>query len=257
MRATTASFVSGVHLPGKARNSSCKLSAAISRYCRPSSVMPLMSCVMAPIIATASSAWKRPSVASERTKEAAFSRDLASSSGSRKLRMIPTPPAPRSSVSSNTSTWRTRATRALKALPRSSEAFGQSLMILRQAFMAPRLTPACWMLGLLEKSRARTSSVRTRMAPECVSRRSISGWRPLSFSMLRAQSTSSQHLSITSSAVAMLSSVLSFEFICAMASCMILFGSSILPKASSMAFSRNSLSSSESGLKFDGLVPSW
>mmetsp|Transcript_53969 Transcript_53969/g.167257 ORF Transcript_53969/g.167257 Transcript_53969/m.167257 type:complete len:235 (+) Transcript_53969:456-1160(+) len=219
--------------------------------------MPRRSNVTALINATASSAWKRPSAARDRTKEAAFSRDLASSSGSKKASMSRMPPAPLSRVSSKTAAWRTRATRALKALARSSEPLGQALTTPRRVFMAPRLTPASCILGLLQSSSARISSVRTRMGPSWLSSRSSSGCSPLSFSTFRAQSTSSQHLSRTSRAVAMPSSVRSWDVICAMASCMTLFGSSILPNASSIAFSRNSLSSSDMGLNFDGAVPSW
>mmetsp|Transcript_33151 Transcript_33151/g.45064 ORF Transcript_33151/g.45064 Transcript_33151/m.45064 type:complete len:256 (+) Transcript_33151:377-1144(+) len=232
-------------------------SVTTSRYCTPSSEMPRTSWEMALISAGASSAWKRLSRASERTKEAAFSREPGSSSGSKKLCMTPRPPAPRSRVSSKTSTWRTRATRALKAFARSSDPLGHSWTSLRKVFMAPRLTPACWMSGLLENISARISRVRTRMGPLCVSSRSSIGCKQSSFSMLRAQSRSSQHLSISSSAVAMASFVLSLDLICSTASCMILFGSSICPNASSKALSRNALSSSDSGLNSDGAVPSW
>mmetsp|Transcript_59570 Transcript_59570/g.177244 ORF Transcript_59570/g.177244 Transcript_59570/m.177244 type:complete len:311 (-) Transcript_59570:31-963(-) len=256
-RSRMASCVSGVHFPGKVRRSSNVHSVTTSRYCIPSSTMPRRSGATALISAAASSAWKRPSVARERTKEAAFSRDRASSSGSRNDRMMAMPPAPLSRVSSKTATWRTSATRARKALARSSEPRGHSPTNLTKTFMAPRLTPACWMSGLLLSRSARISSARTRMGPLCVCRRSMSGCRPLSFSTLRAQSTSSQHLSRTSRAVAMLSSVRSFELICSIASRMILFGSSIFPNASSIAFSRKALSSSESGLNCDGAVPSW
>mmetsp|Transcript_14580 Transcript_14580/g.41662 ORF Transcript_14580/g.41662 Transcript_14580/m.41662 type:complete len:218 (-) Transcript_14580:122-775(-) len=197
----------------------------------------------------------RASVAIDHANDSAFSCVLGSSAGSRQLTTRPTPPSSLRSSSSKASTWRTRATRALKAFARSSEPSSDSLAMLRNLPKQPRLKPTSWIFGLFCSSSEKMSSVRARNCGWLPSR-SSSGCTPSSFSMFRAQSRSSQHLSITSRAVAMPSFVRSCALICWMASAITWFGSSSLPKASSMAFSRNSRSSSDNCLKLLGAVPS-
>mmetsp|Transcript_101006 Transcript_101006/g.290626 ORF Transcript_101006/g.290626 Transcript_101006/m.290626 type:complete len:244 (+) Transcript_101006:224-955(+) len=198
-----------------------------------------------------------PLQAMDKMKDAAFSRVRASSARSSNWTSSATPSSALSRVPSCSGRCLTSATRARKALDRSSEPAAAARVCAKNSCIAPRFTPASWMLGLFEKSSAKISKVRARMESFAVSRaRSSSGCKQPIFSTLRATSGSSQSRSMTSNVVLMLSSVRSSAMIFWTHSRSTLLGSSILPKASSMAFSKNLRSSSDITWKFEGAVPS-
>mmetsp|Transcript_119704 Transcript_119704/g.298541 ORF Transcript_119704/g.298541 Transcript_119704/m.298541 type:complete len:321 (+) Transcript_119704:279-1241(+) len=244
-------------LDGARRANSEQQPANVSLYCTPSEATPASKDATAGTRVPASSSLRTPLLAKDTTKETTFSRVLDSSSRLSSSTRSVKPPSDLSRASSWASRCRTSATKARKAFDLSSEPMGDSRVSCKKSCMPPRFTPASWMLGLLEKRSARSSKVRGLMEPPWERERSSNVWTPSSFSMLRATSGSSQRRSMTSNAVQMLASVLSSARICPRASNTTLFGSSIWPKASSMAFSKNSLSSSVIFLNCEGAVPSW
>mmetsp|Transcript_75934 Transcript_75934/g.246430 ORF Transcript_75934/g.246430 Transcript_75934/m.246430 type:complete len:347 (-) Transcript_75934:24-1064(-) len=257
-RASAASASAGGQLVRASRASSRAHDAITSLYCTfCSPALTSNGATMTANFFTSSFFKLSPLQAMLVMKLAAFSRVLGSSAGSRSAANSATPPSDLRRVVSCATNDLTSAMRVRKAFDLSSDAFSASRVNFKKMPMAPLLMPASCMFGLLENSSAKISNPRILTDPSTLTTMSRSACRPSSFSTLRATSGSSQSLSMTSKAVAMLSFVLSSDLICAIASINTLFGSSTFPKASSIACSKNFLSSSDIFVNFEGAVPSW